>query len=107
MQSIAIEKVTLAQLEQAYGLQLMEDEAFFSEWQEPLPALTSLEQERLERVKRSYANLERRSVLENTVKLAIVAPLLDLAGFFLPPFYVETEKPVEIVAADEGTMLQG
>jgi predicted type IV restriction endonuclease len=46
-------------------------------------------------------------VLENTVKLAVVAPLLDLAGFFLPPFYVDTEKEVQITAEDEGVRLRG
>ncbi|MCC5632149.1 hypothetical protein LC613_31290 [Nostoc sphaeroides CHAB 2801] len=44
------------------------------------------------------ANLERRSVLENTVKLAVVAPLLDLSGLFLPPFYISTEDSIEIEA---------
>jgi hypothetical protein len=97
VQTIAIEQLTLYDLEQQFGLQVVEDAQFFQEWQQNLPLLTSEEQTRLERVKAAYANLERRSLLENTVKLAVVAPLLDLAGLFLPPFYVTTEKTVEIV----------
>lgn len=80
---------------------------FFWEWQGELPPTTASEQQRLERVRAAYANLERRSVLENTVKLAVVAPLLDLAGFFLAPFYIDTEKTVEIIAEDEGGTLRG
>ncbi|MEM6837305.1 MAG: restriction endonuclease subunit R [Cyanobacteria bacterium P01_C01_bin.120] len=45
--------------------------------------------------------------MENTVKLAVVAPLLDLAGLFLPPFYVTTEKSVEISAATEELISKG
>ncbi|WP_017324904.1 hypothetical protein [Synechococcus sp. PCC 7336] len=80
---------------------------FFREWQEDLPQLTIAERERLQRVQAAYANLERRSLLENTMKLAVVAPLLDLAGLFLPPFYVDTETTVEIVAEEAGVKLRG
>jgi Type I restriction enzyme R protein N terminus (HSDR_N) len=107
VQILAIEKVTLYDLEQTFNLHLVEDSTFFYEWQEDLPSLTIAERERLQRVQASYANLERRSLLENTVKMAIVAPLLDLAGFFLPPFYVDTETSVEIVAEEVGVQLRG
>jgi len=46
-------------------------------------------------------------LLENTVKLAVVAPLLDLSGLFLPPFYVSTEDSVEIEATDEDIVVRG
>ncbi len=106
VQTLPIEQLTLYDLEQQFGLQEVADASFFSEWQDDLPALSSAEQERLARVEAAYANLERRSLLENTVKLAVVAPLLDLAGLFLPPFYVTTEKTVEITAtADELTLM--
>lgn len=106
-QSIAIEKVTLFDLEQQFNLVLVSDPSFFSEWQHNLPELTTTECERLQRVEAAYTNLERRSLLENTVKLAILSPLLDLAGFFLPPFYIETEKNVEIVAEQDELQLRG
>jgi hypothetical protein len=107
VQTLAIEKVTLYDLEQAFNLCFIEDATFFHEWQDTLPSLTISERERLQRVQAAYANLERRSLLENTVKMAIVAPLLDLAGFFLPPFYVDTETTVEIVAEEAGVQLRG
>lgn len=39
--------------------------------------------------------------------MAIVAPLLDLAGLFLPPFHVTTEKSVEITATADDLTLRG
>lgn len=79
VQTVPIEQLTLYDLEQQWGLQGATGSAFFLEWQGSLPALTPPEQARLAGVKAAYANLERRSLLENTVKLAVVAPLLDLA----------------------------
>lgn len=107
MQTLPIEQLTLYDLEQKFGLQEVTDRAFFSEWRGELPDISPAEQERLARVEAAYDNLERRSLLENTVKLAIVAPLLDLAGLFLPPFYVTTEKSVEITAATDALTLKG
>jgi hypothetical protein len=107
MQTIPIEKVTLYELERNLGLQVAEDPNFFREWQEDLPSLTIAERERLQRVLASAANLEQRSMLENTVKMAIVSPLLDLAGFFLPPFYVDTETSVELLVEEEEMRLRG
>ncbi|MGF1497643.1 MAG: type I restriction endonuclease [Elainellaceae cyanobacterium] len=106
-QAIAAEKITLYNLEQRFGLQVADDDAFFREWQEDLPALAEAEKQRLTRVRQIVANLERRSVLENTVKLAVVAPLLDLSGLFLPPFYVSTEDTVEIEATDGSLVVRG
>jgi len=107
VQTVSIEQLTLYDLEQQFGLQEVTETSFFWEWRENLPALTAADQERLARVEAAYANLERRSLLENTVKLAVVAPLLDLAGLFLPPFYVTTEKTVEIMAPEDELPLKG
>lgn len=107
VQTIAADNLTLYDLQQHFQLQQTEDPFFFSEWQENLPVLTESEQQRLSRVRQIVANLEQRSVLENTVKLAVVAPLLDLSGLFLPPFYVSTENSVEIEARDETTLVRG
>ena len=49
-QTIAIEKVTLYELERKFGLQVAVDPRFFYEWQEDLPSLTIAERERLQRV---------------------------------------------------------
>jgi predicted type IV restriction endonuclease len=107
VQTISAEKVTLYELEQHFGLSLVEDADFFLEWQTDLRPLTVAEQQRLERVKTAYENLVRRSLLENTVKLVVVSPLLDLAGLFFPPFYVSTEEAVEIEVVDTSMAIRG
>ena len=106
-QAIAIEKLTLHALKQKFDLQQSDDNRFFLEWQPPLPALSDFEKERLDRIKAVYENLEDRAVLERAVNIAIVGPLLDSVGLFLPPFYMETEKSVEIFATEEDTKLRG
>lgn len=106
-QTIGVEQITLYDLQQKFELQQVEDTEFFLEWHENLPALTNEEQQRLRRVKAIYANLATRSVLENTVKMAIVSPLLDLAGFYLPPFYINTEQEILLQAKDEGKPIRG
>ncbi|WP_416666406.1 hypothetical protein [Egbenema bharatensis] len=98
VQTVSADRVTLYQLEEKFGLQAIESDAAFPEWRQDLPELTLSEQQRLDRVREAFNNLARRSVLENTVKLAVIAPLLDLATFFLPPFYVSIEDEVEVVA---------
>lgn len=95
-QTIAIEKVSLAQLEESFDLEFSNDAHAFTEWNSDLPELSADDLDRIQRIKAIYANLERRPILENTVKMAIAGPLLDLAGFFLPPFSLETETSVEI-----------
>ncbi len=107
MQTIAADRVSLYQLEEQFGLRLDAAGLACPEWQSPFPPLTEAELARLERVQIAFTNLTRRSVLENTVKLAVVAPLLDLAGFFLPPFYVSTEDEVAIAAEDGDLTVRG
>lgn len=105
--TLPAEQVTLYDLEQQFHLQQRDDDQFFPEWQQELSPLTESEQQRLDHVKAIYANLARHSVLENTLKMAIVSPLLDLAGFYLPPFYINTEEEVQIQAEDDGIAIRG
>jgi predicted type IV restriction endonuclease len=107
VQTMAADKLTLYELEQQFALQHVSDAQFFPEWQSDLPALTPQEAQRLERLQAVYANLSRRSVLESTIKMAIVSPLLDLAGFFLPPFYVNTEEEIHITAQEDDLLVRG
>jgi len=107
VQAVAIEKLTLIALEEQFGLKRIRDDAFFDEWQTALPALSDYEQARLNHIRAIYENFEARAALENTVSLTVVSPLLDTAGLFLPPFYVETEKSVEIIAEDTEITLRG
>lgn len=102
VQTIAANEVTLRDLKQSFGLEPTPDPAFFPEWSEPGDALSDLEQQFLDRVKINFeALIEDPPMLENSVKMVILAPLLDLAGFYHKPFRIETEPSVEIEMEDE------
>jgi hypothetical protein len=44
---------------------------------------------------------------EEVVKMVVLSPLLDLAGFYQPPFEIETETSIEISAEDESFIAKG
>jgi predicted type IV restriction endonuclease len=108
VQSIAAKDVTLRELKQNLGLKMAEGADFFPEWREELTALSEEERHYLERVKANFLELmEDPPMLENSVKLVVLAPLLDLAGFYHKPFRIETETSVDLVMEDEGTIVRG
>jgi hypothetical protein len=108
VQTIQARNVALNDLETNFKIEWIEDDQFFREWQDDLPAISEAEKERLNRVKASYRNLlERPPLLENTVKMVVLSPFLDLADFYLAPFHITSEKSVEIVDEDDGTIVRG
>lgn len=108
IQILPAREITLHDLIEKFGLQLIEDEQFFRERQDDLPEIPDLEKQRLDRVKASYSNLlEDPPLLENTVKMVVLSPLLDLAGFYLPPFRIRSEKSSELTLEDEGVIIKG
>lgn len=108
VQSITAKEVTLAQLRDTFGLQVVRDSAFFTEWIQPSVTLTLEEQQTLDRVKQNFESLmEDPPMLENTVKMVILSPLLDLAGFYRSPYSIETEPSVELTATDGDTIVRG
>lgn len=107
VQTIQAEKINLYDLETKFKLSLVENDQLFREWRENLPELTEAEKQKLDRVKASYLNLIKRPMLENMVKMVVLSPLLDLAGFFLPPFYTSAEEEIQISAEDEGVIVRG
>ncbi|MEM9272190.1 MAG: type I restriction endonuclease [Cyanobacteria bacterium P01_F01_bin.143] len=124
VQTIQAQDISLEELQENFGLQLTTDETFFREWQDKLPSLTDEEKSCLARVRSNFFNLvNRRSLLEEGVRLArslgretrpgsllkmvVLSPLLDLAGFFQSPFSIRTEKSVEISAKDKELIVRG
>ncbi|MDJ1174805.1 restriction endonuclease subunit R [Roseofilum capinflatum] len=106
--TIPAQDITLEALQEHFGLQLTPDPDFFLEWQQNLPELSDREKQTLQRVCSHYFNLvSRRPLLEEGVKMVILSPLLDLAGFFQPPFSIRTETPVELSVEDEGLIIRG
>jgi hypothetical protein len=108
VQTIQARNVTMYDLETQFKIEWVEDDQFFREWQDNLPEISEAEKQRLDRVKASYRNLLKHPpLLENTVKMVVLSPFLDLADFYLAPFHVTSEKSVEIIDEDEGMIVRG
>ena len=108
-QLLTASELTLADLEDQFSLHRSIDPSFFSEAKESLPALSELETIALQRVKENFLDqLRSRLLIEETVKLVVVAPLLDLAGFYRSPYQIESEYPIQLEIPDEnGSIIQG
>lgn len=103
VQTLQAKNVTLRELAELFGLELTENGQFFREWQDNLPELTEEEKRRLDRVKVSIANLlEYPPLLENTVKMVVLSPLLDLTNVYLKPLHIKSEQSFQIATEDEG-----
>ncbi len=108
VQAIAVKDVTLRELKQNFGIQISQDPAFFPEWLEVFTSLSEEECRLLNRVKANFLELmEDPPMLENTVKMVVLAPLLDLAGFYHKPFRIETETAIALEMKDEETIIRG
>ncbi|MEQ9482313.1 type I restriction endonuclease [Coleofasciculus sp. F4-SAH-05] len=108
LQTIQAQDISLEELQENFGLQRTTDSQFFREWQDNLPSLTDEEKRSLERVRSNYFNLvNRRPLLEEGVKMVVLSPLLDFAGFFQAPFSIRTETSVEIAAEDNRVIVRG
>jgi hypothetical protein len=108
VQTIQAAEVTLATLKEKFGLSLVRDAQFFPEWRSGTELITDIEQATLDRVQANLlALLERPPVLENSVKMVVLSPLLDLAGFYRPPYRIETETSVDIQMEDGAEVIRG
>ncbi|NEQ68827.1 MAG: restriction endonuclease subunit R [Symploca sp. SIO2D2] len=107
VETIQAQNVELYQLKTKFGLQRTDDDLFFREWQEGLPQLSDGEKQALDEVKRDYLHLSAYTILEPIVKMVVLSPLLKLAGFYRPPFYLSAEKEVQITSEDQGTIVRG
>jgi len=108
VQTLQARKITLADLEEKYGLSQSTDPNFFLEWSTPSRELTAPERQALDRVKANFMELLKRPpLLENSVKLVVLSPLLDLAGFYRKPFRIESETSVEIEVEDGDEIIRG
>ena len=108
VQTIQAKDITLLELETLFGLQLIRDKQFFREWQDNLPEITEIQKQQLDKVQAGYFNLLRYPpLLENVVKMSVLDPLLFIGEFYLSPFYVKSEKSIEISVADKDTVIKG
>jgi predicted type IV restriction endonuclease len=94
--------LTLSNLRQAFGVSLKSDDPFFADWLKNAPPLTESELQGVDRLSRNYIYLSQEEPpLEEVVKLVVVSPLLDLAGFYQFPFFVKTEVSICLEISDE------
>ena len=108
VQAIPATEVTLYQLKQAFGLSKAQSPNFFEEWKTIGDKITQAEQALLDRVQTNFlALMEDPPMLENSVKMVVLAPLLDLCGFYRKPFRIDTEPSTHIEMQDEGITIRG
>ena len=108
VQTIPAKNVTLEELKTLFDLQLVTDDQFFREWQDELPEITEFQKRQLDQIKAGYFNMwSYPPMLEKTISLSIVSPLLFAGEFYLHPFYIKPEKSVEISAENEGVIIKG
>ncbi|BAY22126.1 hypothetical protein NIES2100_18890 [Calothrix sp. NIES-2100] len=99
---------TLKDAETRFGLVRIESEQFFTEWFAELPEITEVEKTSLDVLRRRYLyHRGEGDLLEGTVMLLVVSPLLALAGFYDPPFKIQAESSVELVLDDVEEVLRG
>ena len=106
-QTFQAKTLTLREVKTKFNLQLAEDEQFFPEWIDDLPEITDEEKRYLDKIKAGYTNSAEYPMIEDTVKMVVLAPLLFLADFYLTPFHIESEKSVELVTVDEDILVRG
>ncbi len=108
VQTIQAKDIDLRYLIDSFGLQLVEDEQFFRDWQDDLPEITDLDKQLLNKVKAGYINLlNYPPLLEDVIRMAVLDPILFIGDFYLYPFYVRSESPIDLVIEDDGILVKG
>ncbi|NEU77465.1 restriction endonuclease subunit R [Hassallia byssoidea VB512170] len=107
-QTIQAKDINLRYLIDRFGIQLVDNDQFFREWEDDLPEITDLDKQLLDKVKAGFINLlNYPPMLEDIVRMAVLDPILFIADFYLHPFYVKSEESVDIVTEDEGVIIKG
>jgi predicted type IV restriction endonuclease len=96
-----ISDLSLQDLQEKFGLSRERTDSFFLQWLSQTKLLSDYEQQALSRLKCNYENIIETNPLEEVVKLVVVAPLLDLAGFYQPPFSIRAEVSTKLIVTDD------
>ncbi|CAN1211844.1 type I restriction endonuclease [Tumidithrix helvetica PCC 7403] len=100
-------KLNLHDVKTKFDLRQGEPNNFFTELLQGAPALSEFEKQVLDRTKQQYLYLAERPLLEVTVKMVTLSPLLSLAGFYDPPFYTTLEDSIEVISQDGSETVRG
>ncbi len=93
---------SLAEAEERLGISLNRDPEFFTEWVIDRSSLTEAQQQRLDQIKQRYLyHRQYGHLLENAVNFLVISPILELAGFYDPPFHLRSEVSVKFELEDE------
>ncbi|HEY9831005.1 MAG TPA: type I restriction endonuclease subunit R [Stenomitos sp.] len=99
---------SLSDLQVHCNLRQADNEGFFSEWVEDLPELDEREEAGIDRIKQRY-DYHRFDglLLEGTINLVVVSPLLELAGFIDPPFRIRSPYGIALELDDPEETIRG
>jgi hypothetical protein len=99
---------SLSDLQIRCNLRQTDNDQFFSEWIEDLPELDTQQQAVIARIKQRY-DYHRIDglLLEGTINLLVVAPLLEIAGFLDPPFRIRSPYGIGLELEDPEETIRG
>jgi hypothetical protein len=93
---------SLAEAEARFNLSHNDDPAFFTEWLSDLPELSAAEKQRLDLIKQRYLyHRQYGHLLEGAVNFIVISPLLEMAGFYDPPFRLRSEASIRLEVEDK------
>ncbi len=99
---------TLGDVHDRLGLSRSPAADFFPEWQQDLPDLTVAHQAMLDRIRQRFRyHREAGQVTEGMVNAIVVSPLLEIAGFYDPPFRLRAEHSIEIETVQTDRVVRG
>ena len=99
---------SLNDLSDRLNLRQADSDNFFSEWEENFPELTKLETAGVAKLKQRY-DYQRMDglLLEGTIQVAVVSPLLELAGFLDAPYRMYSPYGIMLELDDSEEILRG
>jgi Type I restriction enzyme R protein N terminus (HSDR_N) len=110
MVQTAVTKViqTLGDVHDRLGLSRSPAADFFLEWQQDLPELDAAARVMLDRTRQRFRyHREAGQVTEGMVNAIVVSPLLEIAGFYDPPFRLRAEQSIELETVQADRVLRG
>ena len=102
-----ISTLSLMDLQERFGVERDYTDSFFREWLLKDDSLSTYEEQTLDRIRQNYRCIIKSKPLEEVVKLVVIAPLLDLAGFYQPPFSIRAEVSTRLVISDQSESFTG
>ena len=101
--TLAISKYvnSLLEVEARFSARQNNNDRFFTEWYEDLPDLSVTEKEHCDRIKERYFyHRHRGHIGKGIINQIAITPLLEMAGFYDPPFDIASEYPVQIESVE-------